>query len=219
MKKISERINDLIRKNGITQNELSQKTGISKQVISGICHGKVKHSKAFYPIAKYFGVEYNWLVNENETHTYQSMVKQPNDDVLILDRFKKIPLLTTRILDKGMLIDGKLNLDNVTDDYDITNDPNHKYLFTLISTNNSLKFRFGDNCALIFHTNLEPITGDFVIAYLPEKELFVYRDLEINDGEKILTPVDQDIYKKIILKNTDNIVAVLYEKRIKRPFV
>jgi SOS-response transcriptional repressor LexA len=118
-----------------------------------------------------------------------------------------------------MLIDGKLFLDNVTDDYEITHDSDYKYLFTLKSTNNSLKFRFGSNCTLIFHTNLEPISGDFVIAYLPDKELFVYRDLEIKDGKKILNPADQDIYKKIILKKTDFLVAVLYEKRIKRPFV
>ncbi|MBV9576136.1 MAG: hypothetical protein JO149_05900, partial [Gammaproteobacteria bacterium] len=79
-----------------------------------------------------------------------------------------------------------------------------------------LKFRFGDNCTLIFHTELQPRSGDFVIAYLPSKELFVYRDLEIEKDKKMLVPVDEDIYKSISLKKEDIIVAVLYEKRIKR---
>ena len=218
MQTVSEKVNTLIRKHGITQNELSLKTKVSKQVLSAICKGKVKHSKALMPIAKYFGVEYDWLINCERIAEPHVSKNQSQDDILVLDSFKKIPLLMTKILHKGMLKDNKLMLQNITDDFELTNDPDYSSLFVLSSTNNSLKFRFGDKTTLIFHIGLTPVAGDFVIAYLPEKELFVYRDLEIINNEKILIPVDPDIYKPITLKSTDIIVAVLYEKRIKRPF-
>lgn len=214
MQNINEKINHLLRVNSINQNELAKKIGVSKQVIHSLCNGKVKTSKALYPIAKFFGVEYDWLTNNLKGQ--QTADKQMGDDVLVLDKFHKIPFLLTRMLDKKLLINGKLVLDVITDNYELTSDPEYKNLFVLSSTNNSLKFRFKDNCTLIFHTNLTPIAGDFIIAYLPEKELFVYRDLKIEGKKRILVPVDEDIYKQIILKETDTIVAVLYERRIKR---
>jgi len=214
MQNICEKLTHLLRVNNLNQNELAEKIGVSKQVINLLCSGKVKNSKALYPIAKFFGVEYNWLTNHNEgSETYN---KQLNDDILVLDRFHKIPLLTTQLLDKQHIVSGKLSLKNITEDYEITNDTQYKKLFALNSTNNSLKFRFGDNSTLIFHTDIQPISGDFVIAYLPEKELFVYRDLIIEDNKNILTPIDEDIYKPITLKPKDIIVAVLYETRKKR---
>lgn len=214
MQDISEKINHLLRVNSLNQNELAEKVGVSKQVINSLCNGKVKTSKALYPIAKFFGVEYNWLIkNLDDPHT---LGKQINDDILILDKFHKIPFLLTQLLNKDLLINGKLALDLVTDNYELTSDPEYKNLFVLSSTNNSLKFRFKDNCTLIFHTNLKPISGDFIIAYLPDKELFVYRDLKIEGKKRVLIPVDEDIYKSITLKETDIIVAVLYERRIKR---
>jgi hypothetical protein len=131
-------------------------------------------------------------------------MKQVKDDILILDKFHKIPFLTTRVLNKDMLIDGRLVIDGATDDFEVTNDPEYKNLFTLSSTNNSLKFRFGDNCTLIFHTRLQPISGDFIIAYLPKKELFVYRDIRMEKEKNTLIPVDEDIYKSITLKKNES---------------
>ncbi len=214
MSAISDKINHLLRMHSVSQNELAEKIGVSRQVISTLCNGKVKNSKALYPISKFFNVEFNWLSN-GIINTQQANTDSQND-ILVLDKFHKIPLLTTRLLDKKFLINGKLCLDGISDEYEITNDSAFKSLFTLSTTNNSLKFRFGDKSTLIFHTELEPISGDFIIAYLPEKELFVYRDLEINNGSSTLIPIDPEIYMPISLKKSHVIVAVLYEERIKK---
>ncbi|MDX1901964.1 MAG: helix-turn-helix domain-containing protein [Gammaproteobacteria bacterium] len=215
MQELAEKLSHLLRANQLSQNDLAEKIGVSKQVINSLCSGKVKNSKALYPIAKYFKVEYDWLTNKiNE----ESISPEQNGDILVLDKFHKIPLLSTRVLNTQLLHNGKLKLDDVMDDFELTNDPEYQNLFALLSTNNSLKFRFGDNCLLIFHTSLAPANHDFVIAHLAEKELFVYRDLIIHNQKKTLIPVDEDIYKPITMKDHDKIVAVLYEKRIKRPF-
>lgn len=208
---LCERINALIRKHGISQSELAEQTGISKQVISAICKGKIKHSKGLHAIARYFGADYHWLIGAEEKSR-----ESKEDDVLILDKFKRIPLLTNENLQKEMIIDGKLSLKNIAAQYEISNDPEYEFLFYLMSTNNSLKCRFGDHCPLVFHTNLEPISGDFVIAYLANKDLFIYRELELKNGKKHLIPIDKDLYKPVILKENDLIVAVLYEQRIRR---
>lgn len=208
---LCERINALINKHGISQSELSEKTGISKQVISAICKGKIKHSKGLHTIARHFGVDYQWLMGDGNSKTEQS-------DVLILHKFKKIPLITNETLTKSMLKNGKISFSNASFHYEITSDPEHESLFCLMSTNNSLKCRFGQNCPLIFHTQIEPEDGDFVIAYLPDKDLFIYRDLELKNGKRHLIPIDKDLYKPMTLKEQDLIVAVLYEKRVKRPF-
>lgn len=188
--------------------------GVSRQVISTLCSGKVKNSKALYNISKFFNVEYTWLTST--TINSQAANNSDKEDMLVLGKFHKIPLLNTRLLNKNLIIEGKLNLNGVSDDFELTTDPDYKNLFTLKSTNNSLKFRFGDNTVLIFHTKLSPVSGDFVIAYLPEKDIFLYRDLEIVSGLHTLIPIDVDIYKPIHLKKEHIIVAVLYEERIKK---
>jgi hypothetical protein len=149
------------------------------------------------------------------TNTKHASPPNMDSHILYLNEFQKIPLLTTKMLNKKMLNDNHFQLSTNYDQYEIINDPQFKSLFALISSNNALSFRFGASSTLIFHTSITPEDGDFVIAYLKEKNLFVYRDLKIINNKFILIPLDADIYKEITLCEHDCIVAVLYETRIK----
>lgn len=212
MKTVGERLTHLLHTHHVTQQDLADKVKVTKQTISQLCADKIYNSKAVYPIAKYFGVDLDWLL------TGKSAAGEVGADGvgLILNKFHYIPVFTTRMLDKSLLHNHRLVLKTNTPEYELTTDPDYAYLFAMTSTNNAMKIRFGATSTLIFHTHLQPHDGDFVIVYLPEKDLFVYRDLKVEKNKKLLIPLDDDLYKPLALQSDDLIVAVLYEKRVKR---
>lgn len=212
MKTVGERLAHLLQTHHVTQQTLASKVKVTKQTISQLCADKIYNSKAIYPIAKYFGVELDWLLTGKSMH---SDITTDNMG-LVLNKFHQIPVFTTRMLDKSLLVNNQLSLTMATPEYELTADPHYQYLFAMTSTNNAMKIRFGVSSTLIFHTHLQPHDGDFVIVYLPEKDLFIYRDLKIEKNKKLLIPLDDDLYKPLAMQQDDFIVAVLYEKRVKR---
>ena len=215
MNTVGERVSQLLQANNLSQHDLASKIGTTKQTINQICNNKIARSKSLYSIAKFFAVDYYWLTT-GSTAKEDGQFQTIADSILYLDEFHKIPALSTRLLNKNLISNNKLILAKVSDEFEVVKDPEYTKLFALNSSNNALSFRFGSSSTLIFHTSLEPRDGDFVIAYLPEKDLFVYRDLKIINDNMVLLPLDEDIYKEITLTNEDIIVAVLYEKRIRR---
>ncbi|MCX7120703.1 MAG: helix-turn-helix transcriptional regulator [Gammaproteobacteria bacterium] len=175
MKTIGGRLNHLLRSNNVTQQELADKVKVTKQTISQLCADKIYNSKAVFPITKYFGVDLDWLLT-GKSSTGQIDLE---NNLMILNKFHRIPVFTTRMLDKSLLINNKLMLNTITPEYELTDDSEYHRLFAMTSTNNAMKIRFGLSSTLIFHTNLQVHDGDFVIVYLPEKDLFIYRDLKI----------------------------------------
>lgn len=212
MKTTGDRINYLLQKNNTTQQVLADTVKVTKQTISQLCANKISHSKAVFPIAKYFGVQVDWLMT-GKTHDGCTEIESEG---LILDKFHKIPVFSTRMLEKSLLVNNQLQLKITTPEYELTDDPDYSCLFAMTSTNNAMKIRFGLSSTLIFHTQLQPHDGDFVIVYLPEKDLFIYRDLKVEKNKKLLIPLDDDLYKPLAMSQNDLIIAVLYEKRIKR---
>lgn len=211
MEMVGDRLIYLLRQHKMSQQMLSEKIGVTKQTISQLCSNKIYNSKTIYPIAKYFGIDIDWLVTGKSTHNAE--LENP---MLVLNKFRKIPVFTTRMLEKSLLKNDKLSLTLSTPEYELTDDSEHEYLFAMTSTNNAMKIRFGISSTLIFHTHLQAHNGDFVIVYLPEKDLFIYRDLVIEKNKKLLVPLDDDLYRPLALQQNDIIVAVLYEKRVKR---
>ncbi|OGT26358.1 MAG: hypothetical protein A3I77_08555 [Gammaproteobacteria bacterium RIFCSPLOWO2_02_FULL_42_14] len=212
MKTIGERLTHLLQHHHMTQQMLADKIKVTKQTVSQLCANKIYHSKTVYPIAKFFGVDLDWLVSGKST----TEITEHNNSTLVLNKFHKIPVFTTRMLEKSLLKENQLTLTATTPEYELTDDPDHAHLFAMTSTNNAMKIRFGTTSTLIFHTRLQAHDGDFVIVYLPDKDLFIYRDLTIEKNKKLLIPLDDDLYKPLAVQPNDLIVAVLYEKRIKR---
>ena len=211
MNSSAERLKYLLQERGIGQSDLAKAIKTSNQLINMLCLGKRKTSKLWPDIAKYFGVELNWLL----TGSVEGDSEWQFAEIAAYNRFYKIPLFHS--LSSNMLEGMSLKLNNYDQDFEFTRDPEHVNLFAIASTNNALKFKFGNNAILIFHKNLEPAIGDFVVVYIPSKELFIYRDLTIENGKLALLPIDSDLYKKLYLDEIGGfIVAVLYEKRIKR---
>ncbi len=223
MQDIAKKITCLLKANNMNQKKLAEKIGVTKQVISLICNGKTKNSKSLYEIAKYFGVEYHWLTNSgndggNSNDIRKNDIKSIYDDILVLDKFYKIPFITTFDIHKNLLSNGQLILKNIiAEKHEITSEPDHSQMFAMRASNNALKFKFGVNTTLIFHTGLTPISGDFIMVWLPAKELFVYRDLHIEGNKKTLIPLEEDLYKSLVMGENDVITAVLCEQRVKRP--
>lgn len=206
-----ERLRYLLKERNMVQSELAKALKASSQLISMLCLGKRETSKLWPDIAKYFGVELNWLLNGSSDGGAELLLAE----TAVHSRFYKIPLFHS--LSSTMLDGVSLKFQGEDEDFEFTRDAEYENLFALASTNNALKFKFGNDAVLVFHKNLEPAIGDFVVVYIPSKELFIYRDLTIENGKLVLLPIDSDLYKKLYLDEIGGfIVAVLYEKRIKR---
>lgn len=207
----AERLRYLLRERGITQTQLAQKLKVSNQIISMLCAEKRENSKLWPEIAKYFGIELNWLMHGTTNNEQDLMLIEAT----VYSRFYKIPLFDT--LGSNILKNMRIDLETETEHFELTRDHEHQYLFAMGTTNNALKFKFGNNTILLFHTQLEPVIGDFVVAYLPQKELFIYRDIGIKNERLTFLPIDSDLYKELYIDEINPIImAVLYEKRIKR---
>lgn len=208
---LGNRLTTLLKKHQIKSCDLAKQLGISKQTISLICHEKIRNPRKIHEIAELLGVSYNWLLFGDHEET-----PEENNYGLVLNKYHKIPLITSLNISKNYLIDNKLHIEITNNNFELTSDPDYQSLFAMRGENNAMQLRFGSTPTLIFHTNLEPRSGDFVICYLPDKDLFVYRDLEIKNNKKILVPLDPHIYNKLIVRKQDIIVAVLHELRQKR---
>lgn len=207
----SERLNYLLKERDMGQSQLAKKLKVSNQLISMLCLGKRKSSKLWPEIAKQFGVDLNWLIHGTADGDPALMLAE----AAVYNRFYKIPLV--RDLGSNMLENEALKLENFYTNFEVTRDSEYRNLFALSTTNNSMKFKFGNDTTLIFHTNLEPVSGDFVVVYIPSKEIFIYRELRVEHNRYILVPMDEDLYKKLSLDEIGGyIVAVLYETRTKR---
>lgn len=208
---IGERLKYLLNERRMTQKDLAEELKVSSQIISMICSGARRNSKLLPSIAKCFGVDTNWLKNGQNQDDWDITPK----DSSVYMKFRKIPLFNK--LNKSMLHGNHLVPPLNYENYELVKQDDYKNLFAMETTNNSLQFKFGEDTTLIFSTDLPPTVGDFVVAYLKSKNLFVYRDLTIKNGKSILIPIDKDLYKEIQIDETDCfIVAVLYEKRIRR---
>jgi transcriptional regulator with XRE-family HTH domain len=211
MTSIGERLKYLLSERNMTQKELAKALNVSSQMISMLCSGARTNSKLLPLIAKSFGVDINWLKNGQNQNDSNLTPK----DISVYTNFHKIPLFNK--LNKGMLNGSRLVTPLNYENYELVKQDDFKNLFAMETTNNSLQFKFGEETTLIFNTSLKPAIGDFVVAYLKSKNLFVYRDLTIKNGKLVLVPIDHDLYKEIYIDETDCfIVAVLYEKRIRR---
>ncbi|MCD6048584.1 MAG: Helix-turn-helix domain [Gammaproteobacteria bacterium] len=202
---VGKRLVYLLRSHNITLQQLAHQLNVSKQTISLICNDKISKPRKLDEIADILEVSYRWLAFGEDDDGGAK-----NFDGLILNRYRKIPFISNADLNKEMILDKKLTIPLKSNNFELTSDPEYKHLFALKATNNALQIKFGQ-ANLIFHTNLEPVSGDFVICYLPDKDLFVYRDLEIRGNKKILIPLDKHIYNTLTLRKTDIIVAVLYQ--------
>ncbi len=206
MDTIGKRLTHLLKTNHIKLHDLANQIGVSKQTISLICNDKIQKPRKLDEIADIFAVSYRWLAFGDESEGVGK-----NYEGLILNKYRKIPVITSTI-SKELMVNDKLNVTslNYSGAFELTSSPDFKLLFAMRTTNNALQLRFGHS-TLIFHTELEPVSGDFVICYLPDKDLFVYRDLEIKDHKRILVPLDKHIYNTLTMRKQDKIVAVLYE--------
>ena len=210
MDTIGKRLSYLLKTHRIKLQDLADQLDVSKQTISLICSDKIQKPRKLDEIADILEVSYHWLAFGGDENNNK------NHEGLILNKFHKIPLITSAAdLNLKMFSEKELNIDRASHTFVLTEETEHTDLFAIKSVNNALGLRFG-NSILIFKTTIEPVSGDFVICYLPDKELFVYRDLEIINHKKILVPLDKHIYNTLTVRKQDIIVAVLYEIRQKR---
>lgn len=190
---LSFRLKQAINYANISQSDLARKIGVKPQVIQYLCQKNIKSSRFTYLMAEALGVNHAWLA-AGVGAIFPANLSEENQ--------YKIPLFS--INDCGDYIEEKL-LDHNNIKYIFSNtNPNN---IALIVEDNSMEPRFEKGTILIVEKNSNCQNNDFVIAKIKKYNSYVFRQLKFSENTMKLIPLNQDMYKELILSDQDVIIG------------
>jgi transcriptional regulator with XRE-family HTH domain len=194
----------LLKKEQISENELSKRTGISQQIINRIVSGENINPKlsTILPLANYFKIPlqdliYNYSVN-NITPSSKSSLKIPYIEFIDLET-SGIDIALTRV-EKYITVD-------------ILNPTKHYFATSMYD--DSMEPKFSKGSILVFEKDKDLNNGDFCLLK-GEENVYLFRQIMINSADKkyikCLNPTF-DGYKIVPLPINIYVLATLLESR------
>lgn len=195
---LSHRLRYCLNLYSMSQSELARRIDVKPQIIQYLCTKNIKSSRFTFELAEALEVDYTWL------STGEGFMKQPIDTTY--DEHK-IPFFSWDNLDK------------------ITVDPlaNHcgDFIYSSLHTNcqtvatkindESMEPRFEKNTTIIMELTESASHGDFVLVKLNQSKKWLFRELRISQQYTELYPINNSIFKEIILKPEDQIRGILVQ--------
>ena len=202
---LSSRLKHSLRELNLSQSELARRLGIKPQIIQYICANNVKKSQFTYDIANALGVDYTWLA------TGEGFMNSPAS---ASDKTECHPVPVISATEAKQIVIGNHDLNHVEVTQwtmaEVSVNPN---CFALLNTDNAMELRFPIGSVLVFNPKATPKNHDYALVYLKEMDKLLFRKLEINDGQTIIRPLEQELYKDYILSDADTIGGVLIAMR------
>ena len=196
---LSHRLKLCLNLYSMSQSELARLIDVKPQIIQYLCTKNVKSSRFTFELAEALGVDYTWL------STGEGVMRQPVDAQM---EEYKIPLFSW------------VNLDQITNKNSI-HSHNSEFIFSSLSykcsliatriVDASMEPRFEKGTSVIFDLDEISHHGDFVLVKLNKANRWVFRELVIKDDSKELSPVNNSIFKQIVLEPEDKITGVLIQ--------
>ncbi|WP_058534253.1 XRE family transcriptional regulator [Legionella saoudiensis] len=197
-------LKNLLKKEGISENELSKRIGIPQQMINRIITGINKNPKlsTITPIANYFKISLHDLISSADLDT---------DNPPSFNKQKKIPYVEFRDIEiygiSQALIQSKKFISAELD--------HDKNYFATSMNDDSMEPKFSKDTILIFEKDKEPFNGDFCLLK-DDGNHYVFRQIMINSANKkfikCLNPTS-DSYTVIPLPINIYVLATLLESR------
>ncbi|USQ13729.1 LexA family transcriptional regulator [Legionella lytica] len=194
----------LLKKEGISENELSKRIGIPQQMINRIITGINQNPKlsTITPIANYFKISLHELISNAELDT---------NDTHSLNTQRKIPYIEFKDIEVYGISEALTKSKKfIAADLDY-----NKNYFATSMNDDSMEPKFSKNTILVFEKEKEPFNGDFCLLK-DEGNHYVFRQIMINSSNKkfikCLNPTS-DLYTVIPLPINIYVLATLLESR------
>lgn len=194
----------LLRKECISENELSKRVGIPQQMINRLISGENQNPKlsTITPLANYFKVPLHELIS-NENLDVHNIHKVSNQNQIPLLEFKNIE-------EHGI----DYAISNAKKFLTVDLDLNKNYFATKMN-DNSMEPKFPQGTILIFDKEKIPFNGDFCLIK-DDSNHYIFRQVMINSKNKkflkCLNPANQE-YMLIPLSVNIYVLATLLESR------
>lgn len=194
---LSHRLRKALNIINISQSELARMIGVKPQVIQYLCQQNIKSSRFTYLIAEALGISHAWLAAGVEPMFFPEEIENTH---------YRIPLIS---------------FDHLVDyiEHRKADIPNIKYIHSDVGPNNfatavhdnSMEPRFDRGTILIIETKKEYLHDDFVIAKMAKHNIYVFRQLHIEDNKRVLVPFNREMYKEIVLNDEDVIYGAVVQ--------
>lgn len=195
---LSYRLITSLRHLNMSQSELARRVGMKPQIIQYLCSKNVQNSKFTFELAEALGVDFTWLSTGCGT---MFAAQESKKDI-------KIPLLTWTALPN---LFNTAQIYTHAGDYIYFNAVADGDYFALKMDDSSMEPRFAKNTVLIFDRLEIPRHGDFVLAWIKQLNIWLFREYFEQSGSKELMPLNKTLYKEVLISNGDYINGVLVQ--------
>jgi transcriptional regulator with XRE-family HTH domain len=204
MNYIGINLKKFLKKECMSENELSKRIGIPQQVINRIITGINQNPKlsTITPIADYFNIPLHELISNANLDVTNTQ---------IMNSQHKVPFVEFKDIEEHGINDAISHTNKyITADLD-----QNKSYFATTMNDNSMEPKFSQRTILVFEKGKEPFNGDFCLLK-DERDHYVFRQIMINSTSKkfikCLNPTN-DAYAVIPLSINIYVLATLLESR------
>lgn len=198
-------LNLLISRANITEATLVKETGVPRATINRLTSGKTPdpRSSTLSLIADYFNVSIDQLLGKvaidfSANHTKAASLQST------------IPILSWQNIGNWQSLTESMT----SAEHDLTSidagSEQGKYAVRV--TGEAMWPQFQENTLLIVQPTTSANNRDFVLAYLAEKQQFLFRQLIVDSGYRLLVPINSR-FPDITMTDADEIVGIVIQAR------
>lgn len=186
------------------QAELSRSTTIPPQTINKLCKDRsLKRSGYTFDIANALGISVQWLAT-GQGDIFQKSIKSEHVFNIAIFTDEEIKQSIENSLPFDQLRSGNFTISTVGEN-----------CFGYLLKDSSMSPRFVEGTILIFDPTPKDFNERYVLAYLAEDKLILFRKFTNVDGQAILEPSNLKFFNTVIFSEKDLILGTLVETRWK----
>lgn len=210
METLSERLIFALQELKVSQAELARKLKVKPQVVNFLCKSKTLKSKLTYDIADILGVSGEWLARGSG-----SLKENEKPDIKLINAHNKVPILDKLCLRK--MINANIfsftyeERDGV--DFLLTVTDVGTKGFAIKQCDKSMYPRFDEDTMLIINSDKYPKHHEFALVYIESINDIILRQINYEESNIILNPLNHNMFKEINLSKVDLIIGTLVEAR------
>lgn len=201
---LSDRLVYALKCTGMRKADLARAIDVKPQVIQFLCGSNTVSSRFTFEIATALGLNTKWLATgEGE------MFLLDDPKIKFLKEYKRIPFFTLEELFNYYKDASFPNTDIVADEHTALKTTNED-MFCLKMLDSSMEPILPVNSTVFFERikQYNPIKGDIVLAVIPTLHATLVREVCSIDGQLLLTPKNDLLYKSTPLTDTIKIIAL-----------
>lgn len=203
LKNLSERLNYALELTGTKKADLARSISIKPQVIQFLCNSKTQSSRFTFEIATALGINTRWLATgEGEIFIADDPKYQ------ILKEYVSIPLLNAHNIREVFLLNKDPNIENIKTWFPLQSQDKH-FGIKMMDTSMHPVFPKGAYLFIRKHKFENIANFKYVFLYIKKFDMFVVREVTIDDSDILLVPQNKELFKDIIFNDEVKFLGVI----------